>query len=717
MCLRVQFIFWVLLTFLIDRIQIAAEEGMYPLSQIDSIDLQAKGLVMDPRNIFDEHQASLSDAIVNIGGCTGSFVSARGLILTNHHCAFRAVRETSSLENDYIRNGFLASNRAQEKEAKGYTVRITESFKDVSAEVLKDINRIEDLVERHQTIEKRKKEMVERVEAENPGQRAEVAEMFSGESYVLFIYTYIRDVRLVYVPPNSIGNFGGENDNWEWPRHNADFAFMRAYVGPDGSAAEFSEKNVPYQPRKYVQINPRGAEEGDFVFLLGYPAKTYRHKTSHFLSYEQDLRMPFVAEWNRWQIELMEELAKNNPQKALKFSARIKGLANTEKNYRGKLQGMSRLNLVKQKQDEEKKIQALLVQDQSFSKVMNEIALIYEERREHFYKEMLFNYLLRSVNMLYLANTLYEATNERMKDDLDRKSAYMDRNFEMTKQRALLTLNTYDEELDKLILKELLIKANQLTGEDRIQVLDELYKLKSPADTLEQIIDRAFEMTRISDPEFLSRAFEYSMADLKKQNEPMLEWISQWQPELQKLEEEKDKRDGALTKLSAEWTEIKKKVLKMEFIPDANGTFRLTYGYIEGYSPADAVCKKPLTSLSGVIEKTTGVSPYDTPLQIIDLFKQKEYGSFASSKLNDLPVAILYSTDTSGGNSGSPVLNARGELIGLNFDRTFEATINDFAWSSAYSRSIGVDIRYILWIIQKVAGANHILDEIGVAVR
>ena len=271
-----------LVIFLFSVALTSAEEGMFPISAIDRLDLSAKGLTLSASEIFNPQETCLVDGICRVNGCTGSFVSPNGLIVTNHHCAYRAIQSASTEEHDWLKDGFFSKTLAEEIPASGYTVRITESFKDVSADVLAAVDPSMTAAERSKAIEKRRKELEKQAEIDNAGMRADIAEMFTGKSYVLFLYTYIRDVRLVFAPPSSVGNFGGAVDNWEWPRHTGDFSFMRAYVAPDGSSAEFSKDNVPYRPKRHIQVSPTGANENDFVFLLGYPGRTARHKTASF---------------------------------------------------------------------------------------------------------------------------------------------------------------------------------------------------------------------------------------------------------------------------------------------------------------------------------------------------------------------------------------------------------------------------------------------------
>ena len=323
-----------------------ADEGMFPISELDRLNLAEKGLQLTPEQIFNPDETCLVDGICRVNGCTGSFISPRGLIITNHHCAYRAIQSASTPEHDYLANGFIPEQPGQEIPAPGYTVRVTESFEDVSDQVLAATEPGMSFADRTKAIERRCKEIEKQAETDTPGARAEVAEMFTGKTYVLFLYTYIKDVRLVFAPPSSIGNFGGDIDNWEWPRHTGDYSFMRAYVAPDGSTADYSPDNVPYQPKRFIQVAPEGANQGDYVMLLGYPGRTARHKTASFLEYEQNIRLPYVVDWYGEQIRMMEAAGKEDRGIALKLSSRIKSLANVEKRSRGQLKGLTRANIV-----------------------------------------------------------------------------------------------------------------------------------------------------------------------------------------------------------------------------------------------------------------------------------------------------------------------------------------------------------------------------------
>ena len=695
-----------------------ADEGMYPISEIHRLDLRAKGLLISAKDLYNPSGASLIDAIVNIGGCTGSFVSPDGLIITNHHCAFGAVQAISSREHDYVTDGFLARTRNEELQARGNTARITESYRDVSREVLSAVSDTAGLSARARAIEHRIKAIVAEAEKQNTGTRAEVSEMFAGKTYILFLYTYLRDVRLVYVPSRSIGDFGGENDNWIWPRHTGDFSFMRAYVAPDGSPAEYSPRNVPYHPKKYLRVQPAGADQGDPVFILGYPGRTFRHRTSHYLAYEENTRMPYVAGLYEWQIATMQKIGEADRAVALNHDARIKGLANTSKNYLGKLLGMKRLGLVARKRVEEKTLQAFIDADPqrraAYGALLNNISAVYAAMEETAQYDLTLQYLRSSSVMLGAALTIRETARELQKSDLDRESAYMERNFGRTKDALLASLRNYYEATDRALLKEMLLRASCLPAQTRIGPIDAIMSGADPELGIDRFLDRAFEATRLNDESFVSARLKESPQELAGLKDPFLDLAASLEPLYQQARERSRQREGALSKFSAELVDVKQQYLKTEFIPDANSTLRFTYGTIRGYSPADAVQYAPITTMQGVVEKTTGNEPFKSPKKLLELHARKEFGRYALPRLDDVPVALLYDLDTTGGNSGSPLLNAHGELVGVNFDRTYEATVNDYAWNKDYSRSIAVDIRYVLWVTEKIGGAMEVLKEMGV---
>lgn len=691
-----------------------AEEGMFPMNELKRLDLRQAGFELSAEAIFNPDSVSLTTAIINIGGCTGSFISPQGLILTNHHCAFSAIQRASSAEHDYLREGFYAASHEKEFPARGFTVRITDSYVDVSQEILAAVAAAGDFSARAKAKEKRGKELIAAAEKENPGKRVELSEMFPGKSYMLFIYTYLTDVRLVYAPPFGIGNFGGEEDNWVWPRHTGDFALMRAYVAPDGKPAEYAPGNVPYSPRVYLPIASRGAREGDLAFILGYPGRTFRHTSSHYLEYESRLRMPWIVEWYGHQIKTMEEMSRKDRTVALKLSSPIKGLANTWKNYQGKLLGIDRLDLVERKRLEEARLAEFITADSvrqsRYGTVLPEIDAYYKEMSSRFESDKLMDALLRSSSLLSTAYTLYQSSTEMAKPDLERDSPYMERNLTRTRERLPLALADFYLPRERLFLGEIIEKIQALPAREQPAAIARLPKGKK----LGKFLDEAFAGSKLMESAWAMQLFGKPVGELIGTGDPFLKLAAGLHPDLERQREFRRASGARLEKLMADYVEIKQAAAGRDFIPDANSTLRLTYGHIRGYAPRDAVWYAPFTTLNGILEKNRGEEPYDAPRALLEAGASSGASPYVNPDLGAVPVNLLYDMDTTGGNSGSPVLNQRGELIGLNFDRAFEATINDYAWSSSYSRSIGVDVRYILWILAEVSGAKGLLNELGV---
>jgi hypothetical protein len=689
------------------------DEGMFPLSDIKNINLNEKGLKISVDEVYNPDGVSLVDALVKIGGCTGSFVSSEGLIITNHHCVFGIVSDLSTVENNYLDNGFLAETREKELSAKGLTCRITDSYKDVSAEVLEAANTEEDISKRTTAISKKIKEIVEREEKKDSTIKAEVSEMFVGEQYILFRYKTINDVRLVYVPPRSIGEFGGESDNWIWPRHNGDFSFVRAYVAPNGSSAKFSEENVPYQPKKFLEVNPNGANEEDFVFILGYPGRTFKHQPSQFLMMQEKYQLPYVQDIFSWLINLYEKRGENDPEFALNIVGEIQGLANTEKNYRGKMQGLERLKLIQKKQDEEKQLQSFIDSDptlkEQYGTVLSEIDEVYKDAFVTGRRNLVLTMLSRNVDYYRLAEIFIDYKKEMLKPEAERKSMYQEAKRSDFYNSITKLYNDYMPDLDPQILYKIMNDASTFNELKDI----ELFKSFAKENNKQEFIADLYEDTFINDSKEYFELLEDEVETLEDIDDPYINFVKA-AVELGDAERKKSlTRDGRTNILLAKLNDIKRQWLNKSFVPDANLTLRLTYGYVRGYSPADATYFSPNTTLTGLIEKGRESGDYRLNKKVKELYDKKDFGQFIHPKLNDVPVNFIYNMDTSGGNSGSPIMDAYGRIVGVNFDRSFEATVNDYTWSENYSRSIGVDIRYVLWVAQKVSGADFLLKEMG----
>lgn len=679
------------------------EEGMYPISLLGTLDFEKIGMDLKASDIFNENGDGLVNAVVNINGCTGSFISNDGLILTNHHCVFSSLKSHTSEAKNYMRDGFLASNKTVELPMENYKVRIMKSFLDVSKQVLAEANKISDPVQRDLSIRKAIKSIEEKERKQYPAFEIEISEMLAGSSYILFRYDYLKDVRLVYVPPRYIGEFGGETDNWMWPRHSGDFAFVRAYAGKDGKPAEYSKDNVPYSPKTYLQADFDGVKEADLVFILGYPGRTYRHYPAEFIKYMDEVQMPYIADLWGWQIDRMEELSKRSDAMEIKYATRIKRLANTMKNYKGKMQSLDRINLYEKKKGEERLVKELLKgasknAANNFESTLNELNSLYGQMiavgPKRFWYGQLSSASRYAAIASYIADYLSLPAEQLIDENLKKYLAAIREAYKI-----------YDPLTDKLFAEKMFedALAYQLPG-----FSNHMTSKQEVAD----FVDRAYTKGKIQDSAYIIKMLSTKPEKLKKVKDPMIQLQLDLLPGKNAMSIKLRQVDAAIRAQLPKYVDFKMKARPGQFIPDANSTLRFTYGSIKGYSPADGINTKPVTTVKGILEKSAKEGEYDLGEGLKNAIVKNNRGEFYRSELGSVPVNILYNTDTSGGNSGSPILNKSGKLVGLNFDRNFEACVNDFAWDDSYSRSIGVDIRYILWVTKHVGKADYLVKEI-----
>lgn len=686
------------------------DEGMYPLSDLNRVDLKKAGLEIDRTDIFNPGQVGLVDALVRVGGCTGSFVSDEGLIITNHHCAFGAVQLASTPENDYLTNGFVAPEKELEIEAKGLTIRITEGYEDVSNRILKAAQSAKNPAERIRIITEEREKIAQEAEKKDPSIKAEVSEMFIGKSYVLFRYKTIEDVRLVYVPKANIGVFGGETDNWVWPRHTGDFSFLRAYVAPDGSPAPYSKDNVPYQPKKHLKINAQGVKEGDFTFILGYPGRTFRHRPAQYIEYQEKFLLPYTSNLYEFQNKVMEEAGLNDKATEIALATRIKRNANVMKNYQGKMKGLNGIQLVDTKRKDDQDLAKFISDspelERDYGTLMNDIDQYYQDIFSDAERDMWFSQIHSSTSLLNIARylnsfkaSLVATTN---------KSQAFEANLPKLKSALSSIYDSYRFEVDTAIFSRMLRDASEIATDQPIEAMK---MVSDPA----SFAVNTLETSKLKDRDYVFNELLKSPETLLTYSDDLLDFQQAINQQLVELTPEAERREGVLNQLMGDYVAVKEKFQNKDFIPDANSTLRLTFGYIRGYSPADATYVTPFTTIKGIIEKGRSNNPeFDYPEKIKQEWEAKNFGNYAMEELNDVPVNMLYNMDTTGGNSGSPIMNSKGELVGVNFDRAYDATINDFAWNESYSRSIGVDIRYVLWVADKIDNADFLLKEIGI---
>lgn len=687
------------------------DEGMYPLSELKKLDLKSLGLRLSADELFKPGGNSLLNALVQLSGCTGSFVSPDGLIITNHHCAFGAVAAASSISNDYIRDGFLARKREEEIIAKGLTVKITLSYEDVSSRVLNEqAQKAADPAARLTLIRQQMRAIEKEENQKNPGLECEVSEMFPGKVYVVFRYQTIQDIRLVYVPQRTIGEFGGESDNWVWPRHTGDFSFVRAYVSKDGKSVPYSAENVPFKPSRYLKINTNGVKENDAAFILGYPGRTFRHYPASFLKYQSEQFMPLTVELYDWAIANMKSLGEKNKGLAIAYASRIKSLANVTKNYKGKLQGLKRIGLIRTKEEEESALLQWLSNqsqtDPSWKTALPELNQVYGEMATTAARDFWLNQFpsfspafSRAVNLKAIMKSLPsdKTLREKTADSLSLVFA------------KSISTDNYSLEWEKRSFELFCGKILSLPTE---WVPASLKAAEPDLKSWQaKLYRKSVFFNAASFKEWLMEE-QGEVFDGKK--DPMLVLADEFLVINDRLNLERNRRNGRITSLMPALLDAKMAFKPSTFLPDANSTLRFTHGRIRSYQPADGQTHLPFTHLSGMLEKEDGSEDYEVLPTLKHLFDSRDFGTWSVKEGKDVPLAFLYNMDTTGGNSGSPVMNADGDLIGLNFDRAFTATINDYAWNESYSRSIGCDIRFILWTIDKVAQAPHLLQELGV---
>lgn len=693
------------------------EEGMYPMSDLSKLDLKKAGFGLTAEELFSSRGDALMNALVRVGGCTGSFVSPEGLIITNHHCAFGAVAAASSVENDYISNGYLAREKQVEKIAQGLTVRITVGYEDVSLLVIGAAGSETDPVKRLAAMREKMRLIEADAKKKDPKQSHEVSEMFLGKSYVLFHYETIQDIRMVYVPPRNIGEFGGESDNWVWPRHNGDFAFVRAYVAPDGSPAAYSEKNIPFVPKRHLKVNPNGVKAEDMVFIMGYPGRTFRHYPAAYIEYQNDYLLPYTSQTYDWQIDYMKRLGEASPEKEIAFASKMKGLANVTKNYKGKIQGIRRIDLTNAKLLEEQKLKKIVTEDPELSKVygnlFEELNSVYGSIKADATQNLWLNQFFNGSAALSTAGRI--ATIRLALDTVSKanREQFIKKQAEELIKVSGRWYSPYDASLDRDFIAMMVRQSMGWTSDKQLLTLKSRYGQDESGEKLEKMLNKLTTKTPLLNYDELVELLKTKPEKVFYLKHDLVEIAFEMIQLQASLRQRSVQNEAKLAGLLPKYADLKI-VAGMQFVPDANSTLRLTFGKVKGYEPEDGVVQAPFTTVSGLLAKGDSVGDYEINKKLVQVYRSGNHTKYQHPELKDVPVGLLYNLDTTGGNSGSPVMNSKGELIGVNFDRAYTATINDFAWNEAYSRSIGVDIRFILWTLDNVADADFLIQEMGV---
>lgn len=701
-----------------------ADEGMWQphqLQQLKSV-LQQKGLELNPENMTDLSQFPMN-AIISLGGCTASFVSPDGLALTNHHCAYGSIQYNSTEQNNLLENGFVAKTRADELQAApGQRIYVTESVTNVSELISGMVSADLSGSEYYKAIESNEKQLVAMCES-NKNYRCEVFSFHGGAEYYLIKLLAIRDVRLVYAPPSSIGKFGGDTDNWMWPRHTGDWSFYRAYVGPDGNPADYSEDNVPYQPKAHLKVSAGGVKEDDFVMVLGYPGRTNRYRTADEVQNQFTWVYPTAKRYREEYIDAITSVAPKGSEARIKYESTIAGLANYAKNYGSMIESYEKGGMQARKQVLGDELQAWINASEErkalYGEALSNLNRLVAEGYVDQERDLLMAYMART-SLWSVAKRLYRLANEKAKPDAEREPGYQERDMSRFIQNMKKVNRRYDANVDKAVLKHFMQQYVSLPAEQQVAALNTYFGFNGAFNEarLAQKLDAMHENTKLDEEAVRLSWMNKSVEEFKASDDPYIRFaVALYEHDMQV--EAKDKAlSGELKKARPAYMQalIAFKQSKNEAVyADANSSLRITYGSVTGYSPKDGMLATPFTTLEGMLAKyQPGDDEFDMPSKLIDTIKAKDYGRYKNETIGSVPVNFLSTVDTTGGNSGSPTLNGKGELVGLLFDGVYESIIGDWDYDKNLNRSIHASTPYMLWVMEKIDGAENLIGEMTI---
>ncbi|MBQ8541966.1 MAG: S46 family peptidase [Bacteroidaceae bacterium] len=660
-----------------------ADEGMWLPNNIkERIKyMRRMGFKLKADDIYSADKASLKDAVVQFGGgCTGEFVSEQGLLLTNHHCGYSSIQKLSSVEHDYLTYGYWAQSMADELPVPGLTVSLLVSMEDVT--------------ERLATGEKKEEIIAAAINGE--GYRASIESIYYGNQHILYVYQTYRDVRLVGAPPSSIGKFGGDTDNWIWPRHTGDFSIFRVYAGKDNQPADYSEENVPYRPKRHFKISTNGVQEGDFTMIYGFPGNTQEYVISDAVEYVANVSNPMKIALRTQRLETITEAQAKDPAVRIAYAAKHANIANSWKKWQGESLGLERLGTIEKKKRYEADFAVWAATKPEYSTLLDSMRTAYANCTKGYFVRELFNESVGAIEAYGIAHKLRQATSTTAEEQL----AYRQK-----------LLKDYNPEIDRTIARQMLTEfIARMPKEDIPQVLT---KGIENCGSIEKYIDSLYNNTKILGSAVLKN--EELMAD------PMLEFENIFTNTVERNKAYVYRNISNVPAIE-KWYKTYMQALRewdseRAFYPDANFTLRVAYGTICGYENADGEYHTHLSTLDGVIAKENpAIYDYDIPQELRDIYKNKDYGRWSINKNGSptVPVCFLASNHTSGGNSGSPVINGKGELVGINFDRTWRSTMSDIEFDPSICRNISVDIRYVLFVVDRLGHAQYLLDELKV---
>jgi hypothetical protein len=669
-------------------VSLTGAEGKWTPAQVLEIDrawLKQQGLELEPNQLWNAATGEgLLSAVISTGGCSGAFISPTGLFLTNHHCLFAIVQEHSTPANDLITNGFLARGRTGELSSKTARITIPHRFTDVTAQIQKAVPAGADDLARYRAIEAREKQLVHACEQQD-GHRCRVAAFDGGMMYQLVDTIELSDIRLVYAPPRWVGEFGGEVDNFAWPRHAGDFAIGRAYVN-----------GVPYHPKFYLPLAKNGVKPGDFVMVMGYPGLTFRSLTAAEMDDRKRLFERRVEVFGEL-IRTMEETTAGKPDGAIAVAANLKSLNNIFKNAEGQLQGLARGHILERQAAAENAVIAWVRGNPRYEGALaarEGLHRLAAEEARTWERDFLLSTIPAGSKALYLATTIARVALERQKPDADRDPAYMERELPRLRDRLEREQKNYYAPTDRALFAVFVRRAQALGSDERL-----------PGSLPDQPeIAKLYSGTRVLDAAERARMFDETPVQLKSRHDPLLDFAFTIVPAQMALRDQQDRRLGTVARLRPVWRAAVIAHAGKPVAPDANSTLRVSFAHVKGYQPRDAVLYTPVSTLAGMLEKYTGKEPFDAPAAVL---------AAARDEKDEVPVDFLSDADTTGGNSGSPTVNGKGELVGVNFDRVWENVANDFGYNPAVARNVNADVRYLLWLLDRVHHGTWLLEELG----
>ncbi len=669
-----------------------ADEGMWLPALISQRigDMQAKGFKLSAEDVYSVNQASLKDAVVLFGGgCTGEIVSDEGLLLTNHHCGYGYIQRHSSVEHDYLKDGFWAMDRSQELPNRGLSVSFLQRMEDVTAKVLSGYDSSMSEKQRDSVVRVNSADLVRAAMSEGKGLRASVEALYYGNQYFLFVYKIYRDVRLVGAPPSSIGKFGGDTDNWMWPRHTGDFSIFRIYADKDNEPADYSEDNVPYKPKRFFKISRKGVKEGDFTFVYGCPGSTKEYVMSEDVKYTAEVSDPEKIALRTQRLDIQKKYMSQSQAVRIQYSSKNAGISNAWKKWQGEEKGIRKMKTVASKQEFERRFNKW-AEGSEYEGIVEKLGALYAERNPYFRASEYYSETVRTIEILNFASGVVATLERGASPAGNAESFFKDYYQPIDEEIFVAMMEAFDKKMEERFKPEYFKEKLAAYGSVKAWK-DDLFKNTVFTDKAKvSALTKADLEAVYKDP-----AYELQKAFATWFSTNITPVVSRVNAEIRLAN-----RDYMRGQMAFEPDKA--------FYPDANLTLRVAYGHVEGYSPFDGAYYAPVSTLKGIIEKDNpDIFDYNIPQVLRDIYAEGGH--------DDQPVCFIATNHTSGGNSGSPVINADGNLIGINFDRVWEGTMSDIVFDPDVCRNISIDIRYLLFIIDKIGHASYLFDEMEFA--